>query len=210
VPTSTANGCGALEAVNADDPFAALECHVLDDGDELGKAQIAHLAAPQPFHALQVQVFKHQHVVLVIQSIGEFEVEVSAFVGDADVRARQQPLRISLVVAAILFARDSPVQLAHPITTGQSRAQLAKLLIFSPQTVLNWHRELVRRKWTFGDKRQVGCPLIAEELRQLVIGLANENNSWSYDRIVGELLKLGYSIDISVSRPTKAVGCSGS
>ncbi|SRR5258708_25860298 len=33
--------------------------------------------------------------------------------------------------------------------TGHSRAQLGKLLIFKPQMILNWHRELVRRKGTF-------------------------------------------------------------
>src|SRR5512142_1582245 len=33
--------------------------------------------------------------------------------------------------------------------TGHSRAQLSKLLLFKPQTILDWHFELVRRKWTF-------------------------------------------------------------
>src|SRR5262245_51963207 len=79
--------------------------------------------------------------------------------------------------------------------TGRSRAQLGKLLIFKPQTILNWHHELVRRKWTFQHHRRVGRPPIAEELRQLVIQLANENTDWGYDRIADELLKLGYIID---------------
>jgi putative transposase len=72
---------------------------------------------------------------------------------------------------------------------------LAKILIFTAQTILNWHQALVRRKWTFRDKRRVGRPAITEELRQLVIRLANENAGWGYDRIEGELLKVGYTID---------------
>ena len=28
--------------------------------------------------------------------------------------------------------------------------------LFKPATVIGWHRELVRRKWTFPQKRQVG------------------------------------------------------
>ena len=79
--------------------------------------------------------------------------------------------------------------------TGRSRAQLVKLLIFNPQTILNWHRELVRRKWTFQHHRRVGRPPIAAQLRQLVIRLASQNSDWGYDRIADELLKLGLSID---------------
>src|SRR5262249_19026154 len=64
-----------------------------------------------------------------------------------------------------------------------------------PQTLLNWHRTLVRRKWTFKNHRRGGRPPITAELRRLVIRLANENADWGYDRIEGELLKLGYTID---------------
>jgi hypothetical protein len=78
--------------------------------------------------------------------------------------------------------------------TGQSRAQLGKILIFNPPTILNWHRELVRRKWTFAKHAHVGRPPISEDLRHLVIRLANENNDWGYDRIAGELLKLPLSL----------------
>jgi len=69
---------------------------------------------------------------------------------------RTRPTRVEKCVLAVVLVR-----LKH--TTGQSRAQLAKLLIFSPQTVLNWHRELVRRKWTFRNKCRVGCPAIVED-----------------------------------------------
>src|SRR5436853_557280 len=64
-----------------------------------------------------------------------------------------RPSRWEKCLLAVLF-----VQLRH--TTGRSRAQLAKLMIFKPQTLLNWHRQLVRRKWTFRNNRRVGRPTI--------------------------------------------------
>ena len=42
---------------------------------------------------------------------------------------------------------------------GRSRKQLTRsVLIFKPETVLGWHRELVRRKWTFKQQRLPGRP----------------------------------------------------
>jgi hypothetical protein len=43
------------------------------------------------------------------------------------------------------------------------------VLLFKPKTVLRWHRELVRRKWTF---RRVGRPGVAAELEELIVRLA--------------------------------------
>jgi putative transposase len=101
---------------------------------------------------------------------------------------RARPSRWEKCFLAVLL-----VQLKQ--ATGRSRTQLGKLLIFKPQTILNWHRELMRRQWTFQHNGRVGRPPIAEELRQLVIRLAHENTDWGYDRIADELLKLGYTID---------------
>ena len=85
-------------------------------------------------------------------------------------------------------------------TTSDFRAQLQPVLIFSPDTVLGWHRELVRRKWTFRRKAYVGRPRIPPELEALVLQLARENVRWGYDRIESELIKLGYSINRSTIR----------
>ena len=48
---------------------------------------------------------------------------------------------------------------------------------FSPQTLLRWHRELVRRKWTYKRKR-IGRPPIDLELRELIIAMAQDNPDW--------------------------------
>jgi putative transposase len=61
----------------------------------------------------------------------------------------------------------------------------------SPQTVLRWHRELVRRKWTYLHRRRPGRPRVRAEVTTLVLRLARENPRWGYLRIQGELKKLG-------------------
>ncbi len=68
------------------------------------------------------------------------------------------------------------------------------MLLFKPDTVLKWHRELVRRKWTYQRTRAGGRPSVATELEELIIRLARENPRWGYGKIQGELMKLGYTV----------------
>jgi hypothetical protein len=56
-----------------------------------------------------------------------------------------------------------------------------------PETLLRWHRELVRRRWTY-EGRRPGRPPLAGQVRQLVLRLAAENPTWGYKRIHGELV----------------------
>ena len=72
-------------------------------------------------------------------------------------------------------------------------------LLVTPQTLLRWHRELVRRRWTFS-RRGPGRPPIDAEKRELVLRLARENPRWGYQRIAGELSKLGLSVSPSTVR----------
>ncbi len=45
-----------------------------------------------------------------------------------------------------------------------------------PETVLGWHRALVRRKWAaYGVRPRRGRPQISTECRQLVVRMAREN-----------------------------------
>jgi putative transposase len=74
------------------------------------------------------------------------------------------------------------------------------MLIFKPDTVLRWHRELVRRKWTFSRKAKPGRPTISSELEALILRLAKENPRWGYDKIQGELLKLGHRLSATSVR----------
>jgi transposase InsO family protein len=79
------------------------------------------------------------------------------------------------------------------------RERWAAFLV-TPQTLLRWHRELVRRKWTFRSGRKPGRPAIDAELREVVLRLARENPRWGYVRIQGELRKLGIRIGATTIR----------
>jgi putative transposase len=51
-------------------------------------------------------------------------------------------------------------------------------LVVTPATLLRWHRELVRRKWTY-QQRKTGRPPTNQALRELVVRLARENPRWA-------------------------------
>jgi putative transposase len=72
-------------------------------------------------------------------------------------------------------------------------------MIVTPQTLLRWHRQLVRRSWT-QSQRPPGRPPVERRVRELVLRLARENPRWGYPRIAGELLKLGVRVSPSTVR----------
>src|SRR5689334_8769518 len=63
--------------------------------------------------------------------------------------------------------------------------------LVTPPTLLRWHRELVRRKWTFRRRTRGGRPPVDPKLRDLVVRMGRENPRWGCIRIQGELRKLG-------------------
>jgi putative transposase len=68
-------------------------------------------------------------------------------------------------------------------------------MLVRPATLLRWHQDLIRRRWTYPHRR--GRPAVAAELRALVLRLASENPTWGYRRIHGELCRLGCKIGAS-------------
>jgi putative transposase len=66
--------------------------------------------------------------------------------------------------------------------------------IVTPATILRWHRDLVKRRWTQPRGHRSGGRRTTPELRRLVLRLAAENSSWGYRRIHGELAGLGYQV----------------
>jgi transposase InsO family protein len=77
------------------------------------------------------------------------------------------------------------------------RARWSSFLV-SPKSLLRWHRELVRRKWTFRRRSTGGRPPIPGHVRELILRMGRENPRWGCIRIRGELAKLG--IRVSATR----------
>jgi putative transposase len=78
--------------------------------------------------------------------------------------------------------------------------------IVAPSTLLRWHRELVRRKWTFKQKR-LGRPPVDPALGALVCRMARENPRWGYMRIKGDCRKLGIAVAATtVKKVLRAAG----
>jgi putative transposase len=99
-------------------------------------------------------------------------------------------------------------QIDRPRITPADRAFLAALLhrlprpklrqlhlVVSPETVLRWHRDLMRRRHADASRRKrPGRPPTRRSVQALVLRLARENSSWGYRRIHGELAVLGIKV----------------
>ena len=68
--------------------------------------------------------------------------------------------------------------------------------IVTPATLLAWHRQLVKRKWTYRRTR-TGRPPLDLQICQLIVRMAKDNPRWGYVRIQGELRKLGIRVGAS-------------
>jgi hypothetical protein len=102
-------------------------------------------------------------------------------------------------------------QVGRPVFTDTDRVVLAGLLhrlpmdklrrfllLARPDTVLRWHRDLLKRRdvATCVPKHR-GRPPTVRSIRALVLRLARENSSWGYRRIHGELAALGIKVAAS-------------
>ena len=96
----------------------------------------------------------------------------------------------------------------HPKLNCADRALLAALLsvipkarrhglrlVVTPETILRWHRDIVRRRWAAQSMRaKTGRPATRPTIKALVLRLARENPGWGYRRIHGELAGLGVNV----------------
>jgi putative transposase len=152
-------------------------------------------------------VYVHEHIfrllldLLVTSHLSERQKDIEILLLRQQLRILQRKLprspRVSrwekgiLAVLAVQFRRYSE-------RTGRRLDEV--VLLFKPDTVLRWHRDLVRRKWTFRQEKRSGRPPVATELQELIVRLATENPRWGYSKIQGELLKLGHKVSRSSVR----------
>ena len=76
------------------------------------------------------------------------------------------------------------------------------LMVVQPDTVIRWHRDWLRRRWTRRSRRRPdGRPPIDQQIRTLVREMATANPLWGAPRIHGELRTLGVHVsERTVSR----------
>ena len=99
-----------------------------------------------------------------------------------------KPDRVDKMILSVLAARLKLIR-------GQSTTRLRRIIrIFQVETVLRWHRELVRRKWMYRHQNKGGRSHIDHDLESLILRLAKENRRWGDGKIEGEVIKLGFKV----------------
>jgi hypothetical protein len=78
-------------------------------------------------------------------------------------------------------------QVSRPRLRGRDRLFMAAIralprarwssFVVSPQTLLRWHRDLVRGKWTYRGRAVGGNPPIPDEVRELFVRMGRDNPS---------------------------------
>ena len=133
------------------------------------------------------------------QSDREKDLEILILRHQLDILDRKQahPIKISKAEKLTLSVLTNKLK---TVSSG-SASQLRNVVrIFQPETVIKWHRELVRRKWTQDHRSNGGRPRIDQDLEDLIVRLAEENPRWGYGKIEGELLKLGVKLSQTTIR----------
>jgi len=110
---------------------------------------------------------------------------------------------IDLAIEVVILRHEVAVlrrQVARPVLQPADRALLTGLsrllsrakcnrFFVQPETLLRWHRDLVRRRWTY--PHRPGRTSIPSGTVSHVVRLARENPTWGYRRIHGELVGMG-------------------
>ena len=147
----------------------------------------------RPIFATLLSLF---HATRLSQSDKVLEIVILRHQLDVMIRQQNRPIRATRVEKATLAVLTASLKKSSRQTINQLRDVIR---IVRPETVLRWHRELVRRKWTHAQKKR-GRPKTDRKTESLILRLAQENLRWGYAKIEGELKKLGFKISITTVR----------
>jgi putative transposase len=107
-------------------------------------------------------------------------------------------LRHQLIAAKRHLTRpriSKPEKMAITIWARLTKWWQSTFLLFQPDTLLRWHREMFRIVW-WKKSRPKGKSKAKLALKtvKLIMHMAKNNRTWGAERIRGELLKLGISV----------------
>jgi putative transposase len=132
-----------------------------------------------------------QLLVLLVRGDGAKDLEILVLRHQLAVLRRQTPRpRLEPADRALLAA----------VSRVLPRSRWSCFFV-KPDTLLRWHRRLVAGAWTY-PHRQIGRPPLDQEVQQLIVRLATENPRWGYQRIKGELQRLGMHASATAIRST--------
>ena len=91
---------------------------------------------------------------------------------DVMTRLQSEPVKPNRVEKLTLAVLTTKLKQSANRSTSQLRDVIR---IIKPETIIRWHRELVRRKWTQEQKIKGGRPRISQEIESLIVRMAQDN-----------------------------------